>query len=98
MVVRYRRELPGCGAKTHSDDDFVDQFRGVGTDDGAAEDLTSGPVGQQFHETLGFIHDKRFSMVIKRIGGGEVIDRGEIERWCFVCRTHYSHEEVEQPT
>ena len=35
---------------------------------------TSGPVGQQFHKTLGFIHDKRFSVVAKRIGGGEVVD------------------------
>lgn len=26
------------------------------------------------------------------------VEEGGLEMWCFVCRTHYSHEEVEQPT
>ena len=25
------------------------------------------------------------------------VEEGGLERWCFVCRTHYSHEEVDQP-
>ncbi len=26
------------------------------------------------------------------------VEEGDLEKWCFVCRTHYSHEVVEQPT
>jgi hypothetical protein len=25
------------------------------------------------------------------------VEEGDLEKWCFVCRTHYSHEVVEQP-
>jgi hypothetical protein len=57
----------------------VDQFRGVGANDGAAQDLAGGFVGKQFHKAVGLIDDKRFSVVAKRIGGGQVAD-GSISR------------------
>lgn len=61
----------------HRHDDLVDQLDGFGTHDRAAEDLAGGGVGDELHESVGFAHHHRFSMIVERVGRhGDGVPRG----------------------
>ena len=73
VVVGDFEELGGGGVVAQGDDDFVDEFGGVGSDNGAAEEFAGLAVGDEFDEAVGLAVDHGFAVVVEGVrGGGEI--------------------------
>jgi len=89
MIMRDGGKIGSCGVKPHGDDDFMDEFGCVRTDNGSTENLPAAGMSDEFDEPAGLSHDEGFSVIVERVfcgaerdsSGGEFLlagsDRGE---------------------
>ena len=87
VIVGDFAQFGGGRAVTQGDDDFVDEFGGMGSDHGPAEEFTGFAVGEQFDEAVGFAADDGFAVVVEGIGRGGEVDP-EFGRFAFAQANH----------
>ena len=68
----YAEKIVDRPMKVHDGNQFMDEFRGLRSDDMPTENLTRLRMTEHFHMSIRFAQAERLSMIVKRVGGHKV--------------------------